>query len=599
MLYQHFESPVNRASPAVKSAAHAARRDTTTMFSRRLITGGRLSHCAALACCALFLVSGFAILPYPGIQNDEALFAAPLFFPQWMIASIHIAGLHIPTMQMSYLGCLKAWVYKPIFSIWSPSVYSIRIPALLLGAGTIYLFWLLLRRTSGDRAALIGTILLATDTSFLLTTCFDWGPVALQHFLMVGGVLALVSFHQSGKEPLLGLGFFLFGLGLWDKAIFSWTLAGIAVATLPCFPRELWKIISWRRVLISLVFFLIGAFPLVWYNLKQNGKTFTSNANFSLHDTSVKLAALRKTTNGSAFFGYLVASPQPHSLREARTAVQRSAVILAHTMPENTNFTEFGFALAILMLPFLWRTGARKPLLFALLLMALVWFQMAITVGAGTGPHHVVLIWPWPMFLIAVAFSHAESCLPRVGKSAVIVVVAFLALTNVLLTNQYLARLIQSGPGPVWTDAIFPLAEYLQHETKVIIYSTDWGTTNSLRLLDRGALRLQEATFILLKDTLDKGDRQFLFNMMARSNSLLIGHMVTFEAFPNIGARLTLLASSCGFYRQPVTTILDQEGRAVFEVFKFETSGSQKATASWGATQPGTEKEACLEHPKR
>ena len=48
--------------------------------------------------------------------------------------------------------------------------------------------WMCLPRMDGPSifAAVldrIGGLLLATDTTFLLTTCFDWGPVVLQHFL--------------------------------------------------------------------------------------------------------------------------------------------------------------------------------------------------------------------------------------------------------------------------------------------------------------------------------------------------------------------------------------------------------------------------------
>jgi hypothetical protein len=40
--------------------------------------------------------------------------------------------------------------------------------------------------------ASVGGLLLATDTIFLFTTSFDWGPVAPQHFLAMAG-LALAA----------------------------------------------------------------------------------------------------------------------------------------------------------------------------------------------------------------------------------------------------------------------------------------------------------------------------------------------------------------------------------------------------------------------
>ena len=44
------------------------------------------------------------------------------------------------------------------------------------------------------------------DSLYLLTTVFDWGPVALQHLLTVGGILLLVGFYQTGEPPEARLG---------------------------------------------------------------------------------------------------------------------------------------------------------------------------------------------------------------------------------------------------------------------------------------------------------------------------------------------------------------------------------------------------------
>jgi dolichyl-phosphate-mannose-protein mannosyltransferase len=527
------------------------------------------SNIIAISCCFVFLLSGLAILPYPGVQNDEALFAAPLYPPKWYMASISIFNFPIPIMQMSYLGCLKAWIYKPIFSLWAPSVFSLRVPVLIVGMATIWLFWLLLRRTVGDRAAIIGTILLATDTSFLLTTCFDWGPCALQHLLMVGAVLALVCFYQFGKERLLALGFFLFGLGMWDKALFSWTLTGLTIAILLVFPRELWNELRWRRLLIAALFFILGAFPLFWYNVSQGGRTFGSNIHFSREDLNVKIEALRSTAKGSALFGYLVQRNRPEALRPAKTLVERSSVSLSEFVGEHhRSFMGHAFLLALLLLPFPWTSAVRKPMLFVLTLMVVVWWQMALTKGAGTGAHHVVLMWPWPMFFISAAFSQAFERLRRSGTVVLSVAVLFLAATNLLVTNQYLKRLIQDGPGPVWTDAIFSLADYLHARPEAEIYSVDWGTINSLRLLSKGTLKLQEASFAIMKDQPDSFDEAFLMHMITDKEGVLVAHLTSFEAFRGINSRLNMLITAAGYQQQVIATVFDYEGRPLFEILQ-------------------------------
>ena len=105
----------------------------------------------------------------------------------------------IPLMLMNYVGALKSWLYPRILHSFGANVITLRIPMVLAGAISIWLFFLLLRRIAGERAALVGCTLLAVDSAYLLSLCFDWGPVALQHLLLIGGMLSVVKFYQDKK----------------------------------------------------------------------------------------------------------------------------------------------------------------------------------------------------------------------------------------------------------------------------------------------------------------------------------------------------------------------------------------------------------------
>jgi hypothetical protein len=124
----------------------------------------------------------------------------------------------------------------------------------------------------------------------------------------------------------------------------------------------------------------------------------------------------------------------------------------------------------------------------------------------------------------------------------------------------------------VWTDAVFPLADYLRSHTSTDIYSVDWGTNNSLRLLDRGTLRLQEATFAILKDPPEALDRSFLLQMITNDSAVLIAHTGPFEAFKGINDRLSAIATRLDYHRELITTIYDYEGRPVFQLLKYKGS---------------------------
>ena len=121
-----------------------------------------------------FFLAGQPFIGGLGIQTDEALFAVPDFEPRAALYSVTIGHSQISLMLMSYLGCVKTLLYRPIFRLFGTGAYAVREPALLMGAASVWLFFLLLRRIAGLRAACIGCYLLAVDSVYLLTTCFDW-----------------------------------------------------------------------------------------------------------------------------------------------------------------------------------------------------------------------------------------------------------------------------------------------------------------------------------------------------------------------------------------------------------------------------------------
>ena len=178
-------------------------------------------------------------------------------------------------MLMSYLGALKCWIYGPILRNLGSDLWTLRIPMLLAGTGSILLFFVLLRRISGrPRRPDWMRASWPTDATYLFTATFDWGPVALQHLLMIGGAAALVRFFQEGRNRSLGYAAFLFGLALFDKALAVWTLSGIAVAGLLIFPREIVRAITVRTIAIATVFFLLGASPLLYFNWRPKVPPF-------------------------------------------------------------------------------------------------------------------------------------------------------------------------------------------------------------------------------------------------------------------------------------------------------------------------------------
>jgi 4-amino-4-deoxy-L-arabinose transferase-like glycosyltransferase len=524
----------------------------------------------ALAACLLFFVTGSAFVSHLGLQNDESLFASGIFKPYAVAYKYPWGRAGLPVMLMSYLGALKSWIYRPIFQWFGVGVSAMRIPMLLAGAASVWLFYLLLRRVAGQRAALLGCCLLATDSLYLLTTCFDWGPVALQHLLILSGMFLLLGFYQQRSHRWLAWGCFLLGLAMWDKALAAWMLGGIFLALIIVFPKQIVRVTTLRRVAISVLFFALGALPLIVYNIEKPLATFRGNASWDTSDLAGKGRLLASTVDGHALFGWLnneewqTRDPHlPHGALQSASA--RISALAGH--PRHSLLL-YALGLALLLAP-LARGHALRAILFALLAMALAWAQMAVTANAGGSVHHAILIWPLPQMVIAISFAAASRRLRRAGIPALAVVLAGLMVSGLLVTNEYHFLMMRNGGSRNWTDAIFRLADYMKRVSPSNVFCADWGIMDSLRLLSRGKLPLIVGTDPFTRPAGNDAEREFLARAISGSGHIFINHTKDFEFFAGVNDKLVKYAADAGYRREVMAVIPDSNGRPVYEVYRF------------------------------
>lgn len=468
-------------------------------------------------------------------------------------------------MLMSYLGALKTWIYVPVFRCFRPSLYPLRVPAVLLAGATLVIFYLWIQREFGSAAANVATYLLATEASYLLMSAFDWGPVVLQHLCLVGGLAALVRFERTRSLRPLALGFFCLGLGMWDKALFVWILSGISVAGLAVYGWRVWRALSWRNTVIAVAGFLFGALPLVVYNVIFPFQTFRSNAALSPEGLGGKAHILRSTWNGSALFGYIVNDPWKPQPRLPSSALERFSVRL-HQVTGTTRQNGFeAVLLGVLLLSALVWKQTWRVVVFCLLAMLIAWLQMALTRDAGGSAHHAVLLWPLPHLLIGVVLGALarRSALLRRGVYAALVVLVGL---NLLVLNQYLYQYAVYGAGGSWSDAISGLSNALKGSRAPAINIADWGMLNTLEVLHRGRLPLQDAAAPALGNTPE--DDAILSRLMGTAGALWVGHTDNYEEFHGLNSRLMTRAARAGYRKEVVHLIADRNGRAVFEIYR-------------------------------
>lgn len=525
---------------------------------------------AIFSACLFFLFAGLAFLTKIGIENDETIFVGAFLKPYGGAYTIRIGHSRIPLMVMTYIGTLKAWLYRPLMSIFGTGLVTLRLPMLLAGVAGVWFFYRLLYRIAGLRAAIIGCTLLAVDSTYLLTVCFDWGPVALQHLLLLAGLLLLVRFYQQGALPALFWGFCLLGLGMWDKALAVWMLSGIGVAAMLVFPGRLLALASRKRIAISIVGFTLGVLPLLVFNLENEWATFRGNVSRDTSDIPGKARLLIETAKGDGLFGWMFdeqwQTPAPHAPRGI--VEQASAKISSLAGHPRRHALFYAFLLAVLLTP-LARGEALRAILFALVAMAVAWVEMAANANTGGGVHHTILLWPFPQLVVAVSLAAASRRLGRAGIPALAVVTVVLTVSGLLVTNEYFYVSYRFGASPVWSDAIFPLSGFLKNVPSGNVYCVDWGMLDSLRYLSHGKLPLAVGNDPISKPQLSPEDREPVLRMLADPGAVFVAHTKDFENFQGTNDHLVKFAAAEGYRRDMLAVISDSFGRPAFEVYRF------------------------------
>jgi hypothetical protein len=508
----------------------------------------------AIAACGLFFLAGLPFIPLLGIQNDEALFAYGVFPPRSGAYLLHTAHFDLPVMLMSYVGALKSWFYIPLFSALGVNIWTIRVPMLAAGAVSIWLFYLFVRDLAGERAAIAGCLLLASDPIYLLTTCFDWGPVALQHVLIWGGlVLILRSWRHQNQRALAG-GFFLLGLAMWDKALAIWSLAGLLLAAVLIYGTSIAGGITGRRIATAVTAFLLAALPLIVYNLETRATTVRDTVSFDIHAVPQKLKVLERTFDGSGLFGWLVNE-------DGRANARRSWMV-------------FAFCAALLLAP-LSNRAERGVIGFALLAMGIAWALMAATRTGGGGLHHTILLWPLPQMVIGISITGAAERIGRAAGPPLTVLLLLVIASNFVVLNSYYRMAVRNGGAINWTDAVLALSEKFKTLPANEIFCVDWGMQASLHLLNRGSLPLLVGSEALSHAQWTLADRAQLTEMVSHPDHVFLTHTPGFEFFPGFSARLAGFAAGIGYRRETLSVLSDTHGHPTFEIYRFVAGGSQ------------------------
>jgi hypothetical protein len=227
----------------------------------------------------------------------------------------------------------------------------------------------------------------------------------------------------------------------------------------------------------------------------------------------------------------------------------------------------YAFLLAVLLTP-LARGDSLRAILFALLAMAIAWVQMATNANTGGSIHHTILLWPFPQLVVAVSFAAASRRLGRVGRPVAALAALAMFVSGALVANEYYYVAYSYGGSPAWSDAIFPLSDYMKTTGPGNVYCVDWGMLDPLRYLNHGQLKLAVGTDPITKKELNEDDRVALRRMLADPGAVFVAHVKADENFAGVNENFVKFAEGEGYRQDNLSVISDSFGRPTFEVYR-------------------------------
>ncbi len=453
----------------------------------------------------VYLVAELLNLRLPGLYFDEALDAVPAI--QWLhgapldiTAHLTLFGREWPLMVMTYVGPTTTYLVAPVFAIFGASVEALRLVNIGLGALSLLLAWGFLRELIDPRVAGIATLLLALNPAFLFWTRMGAFVSLPMLPLSIGAMWALYRWRQRGRDRYLVGAAFCLGLGLTTKIVFLWFWGALVLAWLVLSPwlerGKGWRAWLWplrlatpRSLVIAALALLLGLAPLLAFNLQSLGTfaTVLENAGENQLYSSTSLDLLGNLTR--------VRAEDLRGLLDGSWLARISGLEHRNLLAAPALLLSIG-VLAWLALRDRLPYGKKRFAFLSLMLIA-IYLESAVTVRvSGPSSTHLMMLWPIPQALVAMALVALPALLPAARRSALLAVAVVLGLTLVgaeaWTSLRYGADMVRTGGTGSFSDAIYALEADLQAAGTERPVALDWGFRRTLQLLSGGAINPEE-----------------------------------------------------------------------------------------------------------
>lgn len=445
----------------------------------------RRQHWPIAAAIAIYFLFGFLLIAQKaGLQYDEAMLVAgavhmqhsPDAFELDNTPNAWVCPFHrcLPLMSFIYVGALKEYASLPLFAIFGPRTWVIRLVALLFGAIGIWGIYRFVDSGFGRWAAAASAFALAINPAFLNMVVFDNGATSAL-MGMLGITCAAAAVYATRKSTMAAFGFGLaMGLGVWTRANFVYILIAGGIAAAIVFRRRI--LIPRAHVPAMALGGVIGGFPFIVYQFVSHLATWRAQ---TLFEVSQPIMA-RLHERFSLLADTLLSDGEHRRMWDGPPLPAWQFWFFPSVV-----------FLACLVCLFRWRGEETQRRSFAqfLTLTFLITLGILMVARLPVAEHHLIFVVP---FAVAVT---AMSCSILQGRShyawfvSAIVLCAY-AGSAVDWEVRTVRGLSQSGGRAVWSNAGIELARYLDRDFRDRqIKMLDWGFQYNLYVLADGRLK--------------------------------------------------------------------------------------------------------------
>lgn len=449
----------------------------------------------------VFFAASFVNLKYPGLQYDEVLFVnAALGGIGDDKSFIYKEFFGIPVFLMQYIGALKSYIYYPIFQIFGVSVYSIRIPTILISIGSLTIIYIAIKKKLNHQLANLIVLLLSLNAVFINLTRTDVGPNTIEFFLKSISIFILLNFRNYKTLFVLTL---IFLLGVFNKLNFIWFVNAFLFAY---FYLE-YSSFNFQKISLTKLTQKLFLPILSW----AAAISFVSYVNFSNSINSslqFRFDLILKTFNNilevvtqTAFFNYALGKP--------------------NTIISNI-YLVFIFLLILSGILRIKKLKDNKVFDFYVVswIFALLTFLQIVITPKSTAPWHWFTIEPFFTFIVATSLYTNL----KLKKTFFLNILVITLLISYSIYQIFMHQNTYKNPkNEIWSPEIYSLIEFSKNSQNTFV-SLDWGFHNQFIIFSQTSDKFIDLSFKLNTNEIDEETKNTFLNYATDENSIFVLH---------------------------------------------------------------------------